>query len=203
MPLQSNTLVSLRSRVSGDLWRHTTWLLSQPQLEWMIAKAFIRDPMELRDCLTSRGIKPAIRCSGFCKVAGSRMSTLIHEQAGRRTIFYPDDRHRSRCPPGRSRSGDLEVISLASLPPPDPNRNCRIDQARRRRRFNQNNARLRQNSASKRPSLSHSSRRRSSGNCEPPPRSPNFGPIKGDPPKLTIFWPPSMTASPKALTRLI
>jgi hypothetical protein len=45
----------------------------------------------------------------------------------------------------------------------------------------------RQNSASKRPSLSHSSRRRSSENCEPPPRSPNFGPIKGDPLKLTTF----------------
>ena len=35
----------------------------------------------------------------------------------------------------RSRSGDLEVVSLASLPPADPNRNCRIDQGRCRRRL--------------------------------------------------------------------
>ena len=33
------------------------------------------------------------------------------------------------------------------------------------------------------------------------PRSPNFGPIKGDPLKLTTFWHPSTAASPKVSTR--
>jgi hypothetical protein len=48
----------------------TTWLLLRPQLESMIAEALIRDLMELRDCWRSRGHKPAIRCSGSCKVNG-------------------------------------------------------------------------------------------------------------------------------------
>jgi len=29
----------------------------------------------------------------FRRERGARMSILIHEQAGRRIIFYPDDRH--------------------------------------------------------------------------------------------------------------